>query len=268
MQKFTKYHGTGNDFILIDNRSLTFTKERDYIALLCHRHLGIGADGLILLENPKNPEVDFKMVYYNADGNTGTMCGNGGRCLVHFAHSLGIIADKTEFEAVDGIHEARYLPDKIDLKLGDVKSYKTFKNTCILNTGSPHYVTFVKDLKNINVTQAGREVRYSSEFEKNGINVNFVQLDSPFHLLRTYERGVEAETLSCGTGAVATAIAIAIQGHIPATIENTVKLKTVGGKLKVHFQRHQDHFSEVWLSGPAKEVFTGILQSESHLKQK
>lgn len=257
MQEFTKYHGTGNDFILIDNRPQKFDKKQNYIAGLCNRHIGIGADGLILLENPDHAENNFKMVYYNADGNIGSMCGNGGRCVVAFAHTLGIITETAQFEAVDGLHHARLQHSEICLKLGDVDNYKNYGKNYVLNTGSPHFIQFVPHLNRIDVEKEGKKIRYGPEFQKEGINVNFVELGKETHRLRTYERGVEAETLSCGTGAVAAAIAITLRLQKES---HPLCLQTRGGELKIEFKVNQNSFSDIWLTGPTKKVFTGILQ--------
>ncbi len=253
---FYKYHGTGNDFILIDNRLETFPKtDLVYIEQLCNRRFGIGADGLILLEN--DATADFKMVYFNSDGNESTMCGNGGRCLVAFAKKLGIINEMALFNAVDGKHNAHIAQNGIvSLQMKDVNEIEIAHNYVFLNTGSPHYVTLVNDsLTHFQVKASGAAIRYSEQYKDGGTNVNFVNQISENHFrLRTYERGVEDETLSCGTGATATAIAMNVIGK---TNSNTIQLDVEGGKLKVVFDKDGLQFTNVNLIGPASFVFNG-----------
>lgn len=251
--EFFKYQGTGNDFILIDNRHLEFNKEEKYIAQLCHRRFGIGADGLILLENA--PSFDFKMVYYNSDGKESTMCGNGGRCLVAFAHFLKIFESKTQFMAVDGVHHAEILEEGIvKLKMTDVQQILEKEHGFVLNTGSPHYVEFINDVKNYNVYENGKKIRYSQEFFSEGINVNFVEKISDQKLfVRTYERGVEDETLSCGTGITASALVFMTLQNI-----SSVEIEALGGTLKVYAERKNGVFHNIWLEGMAQQVFKGI----------
>ena len=204
---FYKYQGTGNDFVLIDNRKLIFPKDNHHlIEKMCSRKFGIGADGLILLEN--SDTVDFKMVYFNSDGNLGTMCGNGGRCIVHFANFLNIINNKTNFEAIDGHHKASIVNEMISLKMNDVSKIDLITDYLYLDTGSPHHVEMVNDLENFKVTEKGSFLR-NHLYGLEGSNINFVEQvnDNSFEV-RTYERGVEAETLSCGTGVTAVAIAM------------------------------------------------------------
>jgi diaminopimelate epimerase len=256
--KFHKYQGTGNDFVMIDNRDQFFPKESvQLIENLCDRRFGIGADGLILLENDTN--FDFRMVYYNSDGNQSSMCGNGGRCLVAFAKSLGIINDSATFIATDGLHHATILENGIvSLQMKDVQEIKIEKEYVFLNTGSPHHVTLVNDIENIDVKNKGAAIRYSDLYGKAGSNVNFVsQLDENYFRLRTYERGVEDETLSCGTGATATAIAMYFIGK---TNSNTIFIDVEGGKLKVSFDKTDNGFENVFLEGPATFVFEGEIE--------
>ena len=250
---FSKYQGTGNDFILIDNRSLTFPgDDRALVARLCNRHLGIGADGLILLE--PDTECDFSMVYYNADGGEGSLCGNGGRCIVAFARDLGIISSSAVFSASDGKHEATVENGNIRLKMNDVSTIDEKPNHLFLDTGSPHHVQIVKDLDNMEVVTDGRRIRYGLYGEK-GSNINFVELKgNDIFSVRTYERGVENETLSCGTGVTAVALAMHYLGH---TIQEQVRIHTKGGTLEISFQAGEKGYNEIYLSGPAEIVYKG-----------
>jgi len=256
--QFFKYHGTGNDFVMIDNRLNTFPKnDSKLIAKLCHRRFGIGADGLLLLENDNL--TDFRMVYYNSDGNESSMCGNGGRCIVAFAKKLGIISDDATFVATDGLHHATLLEnDTVSLQMKDVDDVKINPDYIFLNTGSPHHVTIVHDLPNYDVKTNGAKIRYSDLYGTAGSNVNFVSAKSSTHfVLRTYERGVEDETLSCGTGATATAIAMHAIGK---TKSNQVDLDVQGGKLKVSFEKNDKIYQNVLLIGSATFVFEGTIE--------
>ena len=219
---FYKYQGTGNDFIIVDNRLQGINKnDSKRIAALCDRRFGIGADGFILLENDKNS--DFKMVYYNADGNESTMCGNGGRCIVAFAKFLGIIKDETEFVAIDGLHKAKIENETVHLQMQDVAEIKIFENHQFLDTGSPHHVEMVKELEDFEVKLNGSRIRYGQPYNEAGSNVNFVeQISEDNFAVRTYERGVEDETLSCGTGVTAVALAMHNNGK---TKSNTSTFK-------------------------------------------
>lgn len=250
---FYKYQGTGNDFVIIDNRELFFPKKDiELIAQLCDRKFGIGADGLILLEN--HPEFDFKMVYYNADGNESSMCGNGGICLVHFARHLNIIKSQVVFEAIDGIHEAAISEDIVSLKMNDVSEIKIEKDYLFLNTGSPHHVTLCEKLNRFNIQTEGSKLR-NSLYGKEGANINFVeQLEHSIFAVRTYERGVEAETLSCGTGVTAVAIAMHASGKTTST---NILLQTPGGTLTVAFEKNGSSYENVYLTGSAVQVFKG-----------
>ncbi len=255
---FYKYQGTGNDFVMIDNRQNIFPKnDTKLIAQLCNRRFGIGADGLILLEN--HPQYDFTMVYYNSDGNESTMCGNGGRCLVAFAKQLDIITDKAEFEAIDGYHFASVdLNGIVSLQMIDVDSIKIVEGYTFLNTGSPHHIQMVENVRDVNVKEQGSKIRYSELYGKAGSNVNFVSpLTGDKFAVRTYERGVENETLSCGTGVTAAAIAL-YQNKL--THSNVVKLQVEGGDLAVSFKEHDGKFTDVFLIGPAKFVFKGEIE--------
>ena len=256
--KFHKYQGTGNDFIFIDNRENNFPKtDIKLIEKLCDRRFGIGADGLILLEN--DAETDFRMVYYNSDGNPSSMCGNGGRCIVAFAKSLKIIEDQTTFLATDGLHHAFILENGIvALQMKDVHEVKMESDYVFLNTGSPHHVMLVDDIDNYDVKTNGAQIRYSDLYGKAGSNVNFVKQLSDNHFrLRTYERGVEDETYSCGTGATAVAIAM---NAIGKTNSNHIYLDVEGGKLEVSFEKEDDVYTNVFLKGPATFVFEGEIE--------
>jgi len=255
-QEFYKYQGTGNDFVMIDNRQQTFNKkDTKHIAFLCDRRFGIGADGLILLEN--HDTLDFKMVYYNADGNESTMCGNGGRCLVAFAKHLGVIDKKAVFEAIDGLHHAEINDYIVKLQMLDVDIVEKYENHVFLNTGSPHHVQFENDIDNFDIKTKGSIIRYGSPYNEEGTNVNFVKKvsESEFRV-RTYERGVENETLSCGTGVTAVAIAM---HNIKETHENIITLHVEGGELQVSFNVEDGTYKDVWLIGAAKFVFKGVI---------
>ena len=249
--EFYKYQGTGNDFVMIDNRDLQFPKDKKIIAKLCDRRFGIGADGLILLENDE--KNDFKMVYYNSDGGESTMCGNGGRCLVAFAFFLDIFENKCTFIAIDGEHEAEIRNGIVKLKMIDVENIQNDGNDSVLNTGSPHYVKYVQDIADFNVFAEGNSIRNSENYREKGINVNFVENISDDEIfVRTYERGVEDETFSCGTGVTASALTFLQKNNL-----TSIKVKTLGGDLKVYAEKHGNSFREIWLEGPAKQVFKG-----------
>ncbi len=257
---FYKYQGTGNDFVMIDNRSSQITLTTEQISFLCDRRFGIGADGLILLE--LEPGVDFKMVYYNSDGRQSSMCGNGGRCLVAFAKQLGIISDKARFLAIDGMHEASIDAEgQVSLKMQDVKQMEVGDDYFYLNTGSPHYVKLVQDVEALDVYTEGKKIRYNERFQEEGTNVNFIEKQEDALLVRTYERGVEDETFSCGTGVTAAALVAAVKGI--ATGKNTCLIKTKGGMLEVSFEKVlEQNFYNIWLKGPAVSVFKGTISLE------
>ena len=250
---FSKYHGAGNDFILIDNRKGELSITANQVAGLCNRHFGIGADGLIFLEDSET--VDFRMRYFNADGNEATLCGNGGRCIVSFAHRLGIVKKNANFQAIDGNHTATILSsskkeDIISLKINDVNHWDKSGKDYIFNTGSPHFVKFYDNIVDIDVVLEGRKIRYSSEFKDEGINVNFISLCDGHIKIRTYERGVEDETLACGTGSVASALVASLH-----QFKSPVTLMAKGGKLKVYFTKDNNTFTDIRLEGPATFVF-------------
>ena len=249
---FYKYHGTGNDFIIIDNRDKSFVVDNTVIAKMCNRRFGIGADGLMLLENDK--ETDFRMVYFNSDGYEGTMCGNGGRCIVAFAKKLGVIENKTKFIAVDGIHYAEINNNLVSLKMLDLDKIKNIENDYFLDTGSPHYVKFVNDFERVNVYNDGKAIRYNDTFKAEGTNVNFAELSGNTIKVGTYERGVEDETYSCGTGVTAVAICAYLESDKKI---NNFDISTKGGKLNVRFENNNNTFENIWLTGPATFVFKG-----------
>ncbi len=248
---FYKYHGTGNDFVLIDDREERFPISTKTIESLCHRRFGIGADGLILLQNASG--ADFKMVYFNADGNQSTMCGNGGRCIVKFAHNLGLIQNRASFFAIDGIHEATVLADEIiSLKMSDTGKAYDSHAALFLNTGSPHHVAKVAAVADVDVFAEGRKKR--NEYGPEGANVNFVEVLNDEIFVRTYERGVENETFSCGTGVTAAALVAHQMGWVNA---EKIPIRTPGGRLEVSFTPAKNGYENVWLTGPATFVFKG-----------
>ena len=253
---FFKYQGTGNDFVVLDNRDGKYSHLTEaQIHFLCDRRFGIGADGLMMLQLKK--VYDFEMKYFNADGKEGSMCGNGGRCIVQFAKDLHLINDKTLFIATDGAHEAVIAESgMIELKMINIEGIERRGSNSILNTGSPHYIQPVTDLSQTDVEREGKTLRYNDEFNERGINVNFIELINDVVHIRTYERGVEAETLSCGTGATAAALSVAKQSTEPQTIA----VQTKGGLLKIKFTRTgEDQFENIWLCGAATYVFKGTI---------
>ena len=262
--QFWKFQGAGNDFIMVDQREKQWLSPDDQtlIERLCDRRFGIGADGLILLET--EAAFDFRMVYFNADGRQSSMCGNGGRCIAAFAHQLGIIGKKGYFVAIDGEHRVHLTPESlegnywIELHMNDVKKVEKTGSEFVLNTGSPHFVRFVDDTNVVDMKQEGRAVRYSERFVKEGINVNLAEVTGPNDLrLRTYERGVEDETLACGTGVTAAALAF-YQHKNRLQKHNELSVEARGGRLTVRFQHDENNgFYDIWLCGPAQSVFSG-----------
>lgn len=258
---FSKYQGTGNDFIMIDNRNYALPRRnREWIKALCHRRFGIGADGLIMLEENQGR---IEMIYYNADGGEGSMCGNGGRCFAAFAKKLGLISSSEfSFIASDGPHEARFEADEtISLRMKDVDHIESNDPVYVLNTGSPHYVKITSDIDKINVFEEGRKIRYSNKYAAEGINVNFIEPISEGQFrMRTYERGVEDETYSCGTGTVASAIALHI--HTGGNAFSGYSAETPGGPLRVRFTeiKSEKKITDIWLQGPAEMTFEGQVE--------
>jgi len=253
---FYKYHGTGNDFILIDNRTHEYDvlKSQEMVRHWCHRRFGIGADGLMMLE--QNSAADFDMIYYNSDGSIGSFCGNGGRCIVALAHLLGLVKDKALFNAADGPHHATIkAPDYIELEMNPVNSIDLDTNYAVLDTGSPHYIIKVSGLEEYPVIDQGRAIRYSDAFPE-GINVNFIEKQGDQYHIRTYERGVEDETWACGTGAVAAALAIVELDH--HFDQNQLVLQAKGGPLTIFFNRwNPGHYDQIRLCGDAVFVYQG-----------
>jgi len=252
---FQKYQATGNDFVILDNRDGQYRLTTADVTGICDRRFGVGADGLMLIE--RHPEVDFNLVYFNADGSP-SLCGNGSRAAVQMAAGLGLIDGKAVFNAFDGVHEAEILDNgNVRLKMHDVAVTREMEDGVFINTGSPHFVQWVQDVKDYPVFDRGRALRYSDSFKPGGTNVNFVEnIDRDTIFVRTYERGVENETLSCGTGVTASALAASLrQNSSPITV------KTLGGELQVEYKSgHDGSFTEIFLIGPAKKVFTGTME--------
>lgn len=256
--QFAKYQGTGNDFVILDNRDHKYDElSKKQVEFLCDRRFGIGADGLMLLN--RHPAYDFEMKYYNSDGRESTMCGNGGRCLTRFAHDVGLVLSDYKFIAIDGEHEASInLDGTVALKMNDVHQVRRDHGNFILNTGSPHFVTIINDVMHLDVFKRGREIRYSDDFREEGINVNFVE-QTEFAdkiIVRTYERGVEDETYSCGTGVTASALVCCHNDNG----FNRVEVQTKGGELSVEYDRIGDSYKNIWLNGPAVKVFEGAIE--------
>ena len=253
---FLKYQGTGNDFVMIDNRNNKFPRSNhELIATLCDRRFGIGADGVILLQN--HNKVDFLMHYFNADGKPGSFCGNGARCIVAFAKQLEIIDSKTVFAAYDGLHEATIVDNVVSLSMADVNDISIYPKHVFLDTGSPHHVAFVESTKKLDVPTEGALIAHNETYGEKGSNVNFVCVDSEDHItVRTFERGVEDETLSCGTGVIAAALAAFSTDKINL---NQVQVQTLGGFLTVCFQNQKDSFTDIFLTGPTELVYSGTI---------
>lgn len=253
---FFKYQGAGNDFVVIDNREKTIKhRNPEWVKQLCDRRFGIGADGIILLELSEG--FDFEMIYYNADGQPSSMCGNGGRCAVAFAKKIGIINTETNFLAVDGPHYARISAEGnwVSLQMIDVDRVNHDGEAWVLDTGSPHYVTMVNELDQLNVYESGKAIRNNDTYRKKGINVNFIEATDGGYALRTYERGVENETLACGTGATAVALAMAKANKQIGEFNTPIKVQ--GGELNIRFKYDGQLFTQVFLEGPAQIVFEG-----------
>jgi diaminopimelate epimerase len=255
--KFSKYQGTGNDFIMIDERHLNgFALGIKHIQALCNRRFGIGADGLIMIKFDE--QSDFYVDYYNADGSQ-SFCGNGARCSVKFAQEIGLIENICVFNAIDGLHEAEIMANgAVKLRMSAVENIQALENHCfVLDTGSPHYVQFVTHLEDLDIVHFGREIRYSPSYTASGINVNAAQISGDCIEVRTYERGVEDETFSCGTGV--TAVALAAAQHDTKN-QGTSTIKTKGGMLQVHWAKNKQGFDSIFLEGPAEKVYDGQIE--------
>ncbi len=253
---FNKYQGAGNDFIIIDNRKGRFdASDSGLIKKLCDRRFGIGADGLILIT--ENSEYNFEMQYFNSDGFEGSLCGNGGRCSADFAIRNGITRNNMVFKAIDGTHKAVSEKGIIRLQMNNVKETSIIRDNYFINTGSPHYMIFNEKIDNIDVYSEGKRIRSSADFAPGGTNVNFVEVQESGIYVRTFERGVEDETLACGTGVTASAIATVLLGK---TDKNSVNVRTRGGNLNVEFNVKGSEITDVWLSGPATFVFEGKIE--------
>jgi len=258
MTKFYKYHGAGNDFILINNLNHRTALNTQQIQFLCDRHRGIGADGLMMLL--ASSSHDFEMKYFNSDGREGSMCGNGGRCIIAFAYDMGLVRDTYHFTAIDGLHSGRILkngdPEKlVELKMADVHDVRNDDEHFFIDTGSPHDLNFLQDVQDIDVFQEGKKIRYSDFYKEVGVNVNFIEEHEDKLIVRTYERGVENETLACGTGVTAAAIGSGIRQNL--RIKN-FDIETLGGKLNVRFQTaNGKDFTKIYLTGPTRMVFAG-----------
>jgi diaminopimelate epimerase len=251
--EFYKYQGTGNDFVMIDNTAKTFPIENtNIISKLCDRHCGIGADGIILIEN--DVIYDFKMTYFNADGSQ-TFCGNGGRCAVAFAKKLGLIKNKATFLAFDGTHYAEIENNSISLQMIDVTKVDVYNNHVFVYTGTQHHVEIVANLENFPVFEQGKKIR--NQYEEPGSNVNFVQqINEHTFKVRTYEKGVENETLACGTGVTAVAIAM---HKTKKTKSNLISFPVNGGLLEVSFTEENGIYKDVFLKGAATFVFKCVV---------
>lgn len=253
---FNKYQGAGNDFIIIDNRKGRFNpSDSGLIKKLCDRRFGIGADGLILIKESSG--YNFEMQYFNSDGFEGSMCGNGGRCSADFALKNGITCNNMIFKAIDGTHKAISEKGIIRLQMNDVKDTVTIRDNYFINTGSPHYMIFKQNIDNVDVYAEGKKIRLSDDFAPGGTNVNFVEAEESGIYVRTFERGVEDETLACGTGVTASAIATVLSGK---SDKNSVNVRTRGGNLNVEFNIKGSEVTDIWLSGPATFVFEGEIE--------
>lgn len=250
---FYKYQGTGNDFVIIDNRELNWKPDNDVVRRICNRRFGVGADGLMLIQN--HSEHDFEMVYFNADGSK-SLCGNGSRCAIHLANRLEIIGNQTTFLTTDGVHKGAIADGRVSFQLFDMPVLDRIDNDYFIDNGSPHYIRFVEDLESEDVFSKGKAIRNDKRFAPGGTNVNFVEVIGDSEVfVRTYERGVENETLSCGTGVTAAALASSLKG-----LKSPVKIKTPGGDLQVTFEKRENGFRNVFLSGPATPVFEGQIR--------
>ncbi|QIK16750.1 diaminopimelate epimerase [Blattabacterium sp. DPU] len=259
---FYKYQGTGNDFILLDSRQKKIEKNPFIFKKLCDRHFGIGADGIVLIQNDDEYKSDFYMKYCNSDGKESTMCGNGGRCAIFFANQLGITSkNKIHFRAIDGYHNGFINNDLVSINLINIdkNSIEIYPEYVFLNTGSPHHILFVENIKEKNVYKEGKNIRFKNPYSEKGVNVNFVKIFEKNALqVRTYERGVENETLSCGTGVVASVIAACETNKIKDNV-GEILVQTIGGELRVSFTKTKNEYKNVYLTGNVKFIFKGSI---------
>jgi len=252
---FYKYQGTGNDFVMIDGRENQLDLTKKQIQEICDRRFGIGADGVIILKN--HDDCDFEMDYYNADGSQ-SFCGNGSRCAQAFANKIDIVRGDSYFKAIDGFHHGKAIEYFFATQMKDVDEVQKLEKDYFIHTGSPHYIRYVDDVEKIDVEKEGAAIRNSEPYKKDGVNVNFVSIGKKVLNVRTFERGVEAETFSCGTGVTAVAMSFLVKEN---THQPSVSIKTKGGKLQIDLERTAEHqFENVWLIGPAKEVYAGSIE--------
>lgn len=249
---FEKYHGTGNDFVMIDGVNQHVDHTPELAKKLCNRHFGIGSDGLVIVRS--HADFDFEMVFYNPDGSQ-SFCGNGSRCAVRFAAELGLVVDRCQFLAIDGVHLAEIHDEVVRVQMKDVSETMQIEADMVIHTGSPHYVRFVEEVQQVDIVEVGRAIRYSDRYREKGVNVNVVSKINHSIAIRTYERGVEDETLSCGTGVTAAALASAMRFGLHSPVD----VATRGGDLKVFFQPADHGFTDIWLCGPAQRVFSGTV---------
>lgn len=255
---FVKFQGAGNDFVMINLMTDNLLLTEQQVETLCNRRFGIGADGLITIS--RSEVAQFKMTYYNCDGRPASFCGNGGRCTAAFAFSLGIVGKTMTFEGFDGLHHAEIKEvddDKyiVELSMRDVNQFNLRNHDLIVDTGSPHFVTQVDDAQSVDIVTEGRRIRYDKSISENGVNVDFVEKRDSKLFVRTYERGVEDETLACGTGVTASALAASLWFGW-----NDVNIETLGGNLNVKFDKSGNSFTNVRLTGPAVASFRGSVK--------
>ncbi len=255
--QFEKFHGAGNDFVVIDNRKQAKSLPAENISHLCDRHFGIGADGLLVIEH--SDRFDFRMRYYNSDGNEATFCGNGGRCVAAWSFDHAIAGAEMQFEAADGIHRAsvvRVSGDRFNvvLSLNDVQNIQSYPDGFYMNTGTPHFVRLVDEISQLDILGEGRKIRYDSRFAPHGTNANFMAMDGDDINVRTYEKGVEAETLSCGTGITASAL---IAMHLLNCDKGWITVHARGGVLKMYAERYKESYHNILLAGEATRIFKG-----------
>ena len=259
---FNKFNGAGNDFIIIDNRDNDIKVNSSLVSLLCNRNFGVGADGVIVIKNCK--KSDFEILHFTPDGEIGSLCGNGSRCAVSFAHKNKIIENKTTFKAFDGFHNAEILNNNlIKMEMNIISDIIENEYGIWVDTGSPHLVIRSDDTESLNVYNSAREIRYNDYYRDEGVNVNFVEkIDDEKFKIRTYERGVEDETLACGTGSTASAICM---NYLNITNKNKITMECKGGNLFVEFNSEEKEYSKIYITGPANFVFEGTIDLENKL---